>query len=207
MHEGSQSGLSHGIRICQWSCCGSQREYCSSCCCQYRACSTSPFRQQKFLHSILNSAVPGGVGSNENSTIQWAPADPPCTVCADCVSTRQDCSVQQKAIAEIAVIVLLRGFQNGVSLIRPYSCNTRILPYPAVSCRILSYPAVSCRILPYPAVSCRILPYPAVSCRICRILPYPAFPAVSCRMPVTETLTLTLTLTLTVILIWSFSYW
>ena len=66
-----------------------------------------------------------------------------------------------------------------VSLIRPYSCNTRILPYPAVSCRILSYPAVSCRILPYPAVSCRILPYPAVSCRICRILPYPA---VSCRI-------------------------
>ena len=95
----------------------------------------------------------------------------------------------------------------GVSLMRPYSCNTRILPYPAVSCRILSYPAVSCRILPYPAVSCRILPYPAVSCRICRILPYPAFPAVSCRMPVTETLTLTLTLTLTVILTWSFSYW
>ena len=68
---------------------------------------------------------------------------------------------------------------SGVSLIRPYSCNTRILPYPAVSCRILSYPAVSCRILPYPAVSCRILPYPAVSCRICRILPYPA---VSCRI-------------------------
>ena len=68
---------------------------------------------------------------------------------------------------------------TGVSLIRPYSCNTRILPYPAVSCRILSYPAVSCRILPYPAVSCRILPYPAVSCRICRILPYPA---VSCRI-------------------------
>ena len=96
---------------------------------------------------------------------------------------------------------------NGVSLIRPYSCNTRILPYPAVSCRILLCPAVSCRILPYPAVSCRILPYPAVSCRICRILPYPAFPAVSCRMPVTETLTLTLTLTLTVILTWSFSYW
>ena len=100
-----------------------------------------------------------------------------------------------------------RYFHNGVSLIRPYSCNTRILPYPAVSCRILSYPAVSCRILPYLAVSCRILPYPAVSCRICRILPYPAFPAVSCRMPVTETLTLTLTLTLTVILTWSFSYW
>ena len=46
MHEGSQSGLSHGIRIRQWSCCGSQREYCSSCCCQYRACSTSPFRNQ-----------------------------------------------------------------------------------------------------------------------------------------------------------------
>ena len=68
---------------------------------------------------------------------------------------------------------------NGVSLIRPYSCNTRIPPYPAVSCRILqypAYPAVSCRILPYPAVSCRILPYPAVSCRI---LPYPA---VSCRI-------------------------
>ena len=95
----------------------------------------------------------------------------------------------------------------GVSLIRPYSCNTRILPYPAVSCRILSYPAVSCRILPYPAVSCGILPYPAVSCRICRIVPYPAFPAVSCLMPVTETLNLTLTLTLTVILTWSFSYW
>ena len=76
----------------------------------------------------------------------------------------------------------------GVSLIRPYSCNTRILPYPVVSCRILPYPAVSCRILPYPAVPCRILPYPAVSCHICHILPYPAFPAVSCRMPVTETL-------------------
>ena len=104
--------------------------------------------------------------------------------------------------------LFLRGiFLIRVSLIRPYSCNTRILPYPAVSCRILPYPAVSCRILPYPAVSCRILPYPAVSCRICRILPYPAFPAVSCRMPVTETLTLTLTLTLTVIPTWSFSYW
>ena len=59
---------------------------------------------------------------------------------------------------------------NRVSLIRPYSCNTRILPYRAVSCRILSYPAVSCRILPYPAVSCRILPYPAVSAGYCRIL-------------------------------------
>ena len=69
--------------------------------------------------------------------------------------------------------------RNRVSLIRPYSCNTRLLPYRAVSCRILPYPAVSCRILPYPAVSCRILPYPA-------------FLAVSCRMPVTETLTLTL---------------
>ena len=92
-----------------------------------------------------------------------------------------------------------------VSLIQLYACNTRIPPYPVVSCRILPYPAVSCCILPYPAVSCRILPYPAVSCRICRILPYPAFPAVSCRMPVTETLTPTLALT--VILTWSFSYW
>ena len=98
MHEGSQSGLSHGMQICQWSCCGSQREYCSSCCWQYWAFSTSPFRQQKFLHSILKSAVPGGIGSNEDSTIQWAPADPPCTVCADRVSTRQNCGVQQKAI-------------------------------------------------------------------------------------------------------------
>ena len=62
----------------------------------------------------------------------------------------------------------------GVSLIRPYSCNTRILPYPVVSCRILPYPAVSCRILPYHAVSCRILPYPAVYCRILLSLPYPA---------------------------------
>ena len=63
----------------------------------------------------------------------------------------------------------------GVSLIRPYSCITRILPYPVVSCRILLYPAVSCRILPYPAVSCRILPYllySAVSCFPCRILLY-----------------------------------
>ena len=88
---------------------------------------------------------------------------------------------------------LIPALSNGVSLIRPYSCNTRILPYPVVSYRNL----------PYPAVSCRILPYPAVSCRICRILPYPAFPAVSCRMPVTKTLALTLT----VILTWSFSYW
>ena len=118
MHEGLQSGLSHGIRICQWSCCGSQREYCSSCCCQYRACSTSQFRQQKCLHSILNNAVPGGVCSNENSTIHLAPADPPCTVCADRVSTRQNCSVQQKAIAHNAVIVLLRGFHNVPAAIR-----------------------------------------------------------------------------------------
>ena len=67
--------------------------------------------------------------------------------------------------------------RDGVSLIQLYSCNTRILPYPVVSCRILPYPAVSCRILPYPAVSCRILPYPAVSAVYCRILlslPYPA---------------------------------
>ena len=66
---------------------------------------------------------------------------------------------------------------NGVSLIRVYSCNMRILPYPVVSCPILLYPAVSCRTLPYPAVSCRILPYPAVSAVYCRILlslPYPA---------------------------------
>ena len=129
MHEGSQSGLSHGIRICQWSCCGSQREYCSSCCCQYRACSTSPVRGQKFLHSILNCAVPGGVGSNKNSTIRWAPADPPCTVCADRVSTRQNCSVQQKAIAHNAVIVLLRGFHNVPAAIRrgPALCWRKLL--------------------------------------------------------------------------------
>ena len=69
-------------------------------------------------------------------------------------------------------------FSIGVSLIRPYSCNTRILPYPAVSCRILPYPAVSCRILPYPAVSCRILPYPAVSAGYCRLLLSPPYPAV-----------------------------
>ena len=117
-------------------------------------------------------------------------------------------SMQSSRLFLVSVVAgLLDEVLIGVSLIRPYSCNTRILPYPAVSCCILPYPAVSCRILPYPAVSCRILPYPAVSCRICRILPYPAFPAVSCRMPVTETLTLTLTLTLTVILTWSFSYW
>ena len=124
-----KSGLSHGIRICQWSCCGSQREYCSSCCCQYPACSASPFRQQKFLHSILNSAVPGGVGSNENSTTQWAPADPPCTVCADRVSTRQNCSVQQKAIAHNAVIVLLQGVHNVPAAIRrrPALCWRRSL--------------------------------------------------------------------------------
>ena len=66
-----------------------------------------------------------------------------------------------------------------VSLIRLYSCNTRILPYPAVSCRILPPPAVSCRILPYAEVSCRILPYPALSCCI---LTYPAVSAVYCRI-------------------------
>ena len=66
-------------------------------------------------------------------------------------------------------------FSIGVSLIRMYSCKTRILPYPAVSCHILPYPAVSRRILPYIAVSCRILPYlpyTAVSCFPCRILPF-----------------------------------
>ena len=61
------------------------------------ACGTSSFRQQKFLHSHWNRAVPWGTGSNENCTIQWAPADPPCTVRADRVSTRQNCSVRQKA--------------------------------------------------------------------------------------------------------------
>ena len=87
------------------------------------------FRQQKFWHSIRNSAVPGGVGSNENSTIQLAPADPPCNVCADRVSTRQNCSVQQKAIAHNAVIVLLRGFHNVPAAIRrgPALCWRRLL--------------------------------------------------------------------------------
>ena len=63
--------------------------------------------------------------------------------------------------------------ENRVSLIRPHSCKTGILLYPAVSYRILPYPAATCRILPLPAVSCRILPYlpyPAVSCFPCRIL-------------------------------------
>ena len=70
----------------------------------------------------------------------------------------------------LAILVVCIFSSNiGDSLMRPYSCNTCILPYPAVSGRILPYPALSCHILPYPAVSCRILPYPAV---FRRILPY-----------------------------------
>ena len=77
---------------------------------------------------------------------------------------------------EICIIAL---HNLRVSLLGPYTCTARILPYPAVPCHMLPHSAVSCCILLYPAESCRNLPYPAVSCRIWRILTYPA---VSCRI-------------------------